>query len=139
MKYTKFGGNELPDNVIELDDNSFDDTVNESDKLIIVEFYTTTCPNCRAIAPVYSKMSQELEKEAVFAKINVEVNTKIATRFGIMGVPTFKFFCKNQPIGGIVGSINSTMLRNTIKDYVKHRLECVNKSTPMVFEMDGYG
>ena len=54
MKYTKFGGNELPDKVIELDDNSFDDTVNKSDKLIIVEFYTTTCPNFRAIAPVYS-------------------------------------------------------------------------------------
>jgi thioredoxin-like negative regulator of GroEL len=129
----------MTDNIVELNDDSFDKTVNESDKLIIVEFYTTTCPNCAAIAPVYSKMSQELEKEAVFARINVEVNTKVATRFGIMGVPTFKFFCKNQPIGGIVGSINATMLRNTIKDYVRHRLECVNKSTPIVFEMDGYG
>jgi thioredoxin-like negative regulator of GroEL len=129
----------MSDNIVELNDDSFDDTVNESDKLIIVEFYTTTCPNCAAIAPVYATMSQELEKEAVFAKINVEVNTKIATRFGIMGVPTFKFFCKNQPIGGIVGSVNATMLRNTIKDYVRHRLECVNKSTPIVFEMDGYG
>jgi thioredoxin-like negative regulator of GroEL len=129
----------MPDNIIELNDGSFDDTVNQSDKLIIVEFYTTTCPNCRAITPVYEKMSLELEKEAVFARINVEVNTEVATRYGIMGVPTFKFFCKNQPIGGIVGSINATMLRNTIKDYVRHRLECVNKSTPMVFEMDGYG
>jgi thiol-disulfide isomerase/thioredoxin len=129
----------LPDNVIELDDSSFDETVGKSDKLIIVEFYTTTCPNCRAIAPVYLKMSQELEKEAVFAKINVEINLKVASRYGIMGVPTFKFFCKNQPIGGIVGSINATMLRNTIKDYIKHRLECVNGSTPVVYEMDGYG
>jgi thioredoxin-like negative regulator of GroEL len=129
----------MTDNIIEMDDGSFDDTVNQSDKLIIVEFYTTTCPNCAAIAPVYAKMSLELEKEAVFARINVEINTKVATRYGIMGVPTFKFFCKNQPIGGIVGSINATMLRNTIKDYVRHRLECVNKSTPMIFEMDGYG
>jgi thioredoxin-like negative regulator of GroEL len=129
----------MTDNIIEMDDGSFDDTVNQSDKLIIVEFYTTACPNCAAIAPVYAKMSLELEKEAVFARINVEINTKVATRYGIMGVPTFKFFCKNQPIGGIVGSINATMLRNTIKDYVRHRLECVNKSTPMIFEMDGYG
>jgi thioredoxin-like negative regulator of GroEL len=129
----------VTDKIIELDDASFDETVNKSDKLIIVEFYTTTCPNCAAIAPVYSKMSEELEKEAVFAKINVERNTMVATRYAVMGVPTFKFFCKNKTIGGIVGSVNATMLRNTIKDYVRHRLECATKQTPMVFEMDGYG
>ena len=129
----------MEDNVRELDDRSFDETLKNTDKLVIVEFYNTTCPNCQAIAPVYAELSKELEKEAVFTRVNVERNISIATRYGIMGVPTFKFLCKTRPIGEIVGSVNATMLRNTIKDFVRHRLECFSKSTSIVFEIDGYG
>ncbi|UCG69959.1 MAG: thioredoxin [Thermoplasmata archaeon] len=129
----------MEDNIKELDDKTFDELLSDSDKLVIVEFYNTTCPNCRAIAPVYSELSQELQKEAVFTRINVEQNMKIAARYGVMGVPTFKFLCKERPVGEIVGSVNATMLRNTIKDYVRHRLECLSKSTSIVYELDGYG
>jgi thioredoxin 1 len=129
----------MEDNIKELDDKSFDELLSESDKLVIVEFYNTTCPNCRAIAPVYSELSRELQKEAVFTRINVEQNMKIAARYGVMGVPTFKFLCNERPVGEIVGSVNTTMLRNTIKDYVRHRLECLSKSTSIVYELDGYG
>lgn len=129
----------MEDRIRELDHNSFDKTLKGTDKLVIVEFYNNTCPNCAAIAPVYSELSKELEKDAVFAKVNAEQNMAIAMRYGIMGVPTFKFLCKNKPIGEIVGSVNATMLRNTIKDYIRHKLECVSKSTPLLYELDGYG
>ncbi len=129
----------MEDNIKELNDKSFNETLKNTDMLIIVEFYNTTCPNCQAIAPVYSELSKELQKEAIFTRLNVEQNMAIAARFGVMGVPTFKFLCKNKPIGEIVGSVNATMLRNTIKDYVRHRLECVSKSTSIVYELDGYG
>lgn len=129
----------MDDKVRELDANNFDDAIRESDRLVIVEFYNTTCPNCRTIAPTYSELSVELEKEAVFTKINAQQNPSIAARFGIMGVPTFKFLCQDRPIGEIVGSVHATMLRNTIKDMVRHRIECISKSTRLTFELDGYG
>jgi len=125
--------------VKELNDASFDETLKDTDKLIIVEFYNSTCPNCRAIAPIYADLSEELEKEALFTKLNVDQNMSVAARYAVMGVPTFKFFCKETPIGEIVGTVPTTMLRNTIKDYIRHRLECATKSTRIVYEMDGYG
>jgi hypothetical protein len=42
-------------------------------------------------------------------------------------------------VGELVGAINTTILRNTIKDLIRHRNECVNKSTRISYEMDGYG
>jgi thiol-disulfide isomerase/thioredoxin len=129
----------MDEDVKELDKNSFHEILNSTDKLIIVEFYTTTCPNCRAIAPVYTELSEELQKEALFAKVNSQLNAELAMRYGIMGVPTFKFFCKTKPIGELVGAIHATILRNTIKDLIKHRNECISKSTTLAFEMDGYG
>ena len=129
----------LENKVLDLDEKEFYETQKSTEKLVIVEFYTTTCPNCRAIAPVFEELSDELQKYAVFTKVNAETNTALASRYGIMGVPTFKFYCKEKPIGELVGSVNTTLLRNTIKDLIKHKNECVSKTTPITYEIDGYG
>jgi thiol-disulfide isomerase/thioredoxin len=122
-----------------IDAADFDNLLKDSEKLVVVEFYTTTCPNCAAIAPVYKEMaSGELAKDADFTMVNVESAQELSMRYGIMGVPTFKFFCKSKVIGEIVGAVNATILRNTIKDLIKHRDECVFKSTRISYEMDGY-
>lgn len=123
----------------ELNDESFNKLLQDTDKFVAVMFYTTTCPNCRAIEPVYNDLSDELKRDAIFTKVNAEQNMSLAAQFGIMGVPTFKFFCNSKPIGEIVGAINTTILRNTIKDLIRHRTECVEKSTRINYEMDGYG
>jgi thioredoxin-like negative regulator of GroEL len=129
----------LEDEIEELNDSTFMELLNNSDKFISVMFYTTTCPNCRAITPVYQELSRELKKDAIFTRINAQNNAGTSSQYGIMGVPTFKFFCKGQPIGEIVGAINATILRNTIKDLIRHKNECAAKTTKFSWEMDGYG
>ena len=44
-----------------------------------------------------------------------------------------------QAIGDIVGEVNITILRNSIKDFIRHRTECPFNMTPLKFEIDGYG
>jgi len=129
----------MSENIRELDLETFDKLISTSDKFIAVMFYTTSCPNCQAIAPVYAELYNELKREALFTKVNAERNSILTTRFGVMGVPTFKFFCKHQPVGELVGAINTTLLRNTIKDLIRHRNECIGKSTRLTWELDGYG
>jgi thioredoxin 1 len=123
----------------ELDDKNFAEAVNDPERLVIVEFYSTTCPNCTAIAPVYAKLSEDKELDASFTKLNTQKAPAIAQRYGIMGTPTFKFFCKGEPVGEIVGAVNAVIIKNQIKEYMRHRRECRSKTTKMVFEMDGYG
>ena len=123
----------------DINESDFDKLLDDQEDFISVMFYTTTCPNCKAIAPVYEELAKELGRDGIFTKINTERNTNIALRFGVMGVPTFKFFCKKRPVGELVGAINTTILRNTIKDIIRHRNECINKSTRLSYEMDGYG
>jgi thioredoxin-like negative regulator of GroEL len=123
----------------ELTDTSFFKLIKDTDKFVAVMFYTTTCPNCRAITPVYEELSKELKQNAIFTRVNAQNNSGLASQYGIMGVPTFKFFCKGQPIGEIVGAINATILRNTIKDLIRHKNECSSKTTKLSWELDGYG
>ncbi len=123
----------------ETTDATFDILLNSTDDLVIVEFYTDTCPNCKAMAPIYAGLAEELSGKAVFTRMNAGQNSGTASAQGVRGVPTFRFFCMARPIGELVGAVNATLLRNTIKDLVRHRTECVGKSTPISYGMDGYG
>lgn len=128
----------MSENIEDLDATSFAKVTEGSDKLVIVEFFNNACPGCQAIAPVYAALSEELGENAEFTRVNAQQNMEIAMRYGIMATPTFKFFCKGRPIGELVGSVNETLLRNTIKDLLRHRSECISKSTKLVYEIDGY-
>ncbi len=126
-------------NVSELEPSTFGKALDSGDRLVVVEFYTNSCSNCAALAPIYEALSAEMGNEAVFARLNAADHPALAQRFGVLGVPTIKFFCRGRPIGDIVGQVNATVLRNTIKDFIRHRTECVTKSTALWTEMDGYG
>lgn len=126
-------------NVKDLDLGRFEQALDVGDKLVVVEFYSNNCAFCAAVAPIYEALSHEMGDEAVFARINAQENPTLAQKFGVMGTPTFKFFCRKQAIGDIVGEVNITLLRNSIKDFIRHRTECPFKMTPLRFEMDGYG
>ena len=69
--------------VKELNDLNFDEVVNKEEKLVVVEFYTVTCPNCRAVEPEYNKMAEELGDKAIFCKINASYTQSVSMRFGI--------------------------------------------------------
>jgi len=126
-------------NVKDLDLGKFEQALDVGDKLVVVEFYSNNCAFCAAVAPIYEALSAEMGEEAVFARINAQENPALATKFGVMGTPTFKFFCRKQAIGDIVGEVNITLLRNSIKDFIRHRTECPFGVTPLKFEIDGYG
>lgn len=132
-------GDIMTDQVRELSDATFYDTLKNTKTMIMVEFYTRSCPNCRVMEPILEEVAREMGKDVVVARIDAGKSPVLATFYGVMGVPTFKFFCTGQPIGELVGAVPGTMLKNTIKDLIRVRSECVSKSSPLSSEITGYG
>jgi thioredoxin-like negative regulator of GroEL len=106
---------------------------------VVVEFYMEGCEVCQAMEPVYEQLSHELSEEAVFAKVDAQVNLDMALQYGVVGTPTFKLFCRDKFLGEIVGETNATVLRNTIKDMIRHQAACTVRSRRTTYEQDGYG
>jgi thioredoxin 1 len=125
--------------VKQIDHRSFENLIKSTDKLVIVEFYSDSCEICQAIAPVYEQLSEELADDVVFTKVDAEENLDMALQYGVVGTPTFKLFCRDRFLGEIVGETNETVLRNTIKDMIRHRAGCSPGSKNRTFELDGYG
>jgi len=122
----------------EVDEQGYRDTLNGPKKLTVVEFITTTCPVCRTMEPVMEEVSEQMNQDATFIKVNVQVHQKLGMENNIMGVPTTRIFCGKQLVSEIVGAVNGIMLRNTIRDLSTHKQECLGTTTRISYEMDGY-
>ncbi|MBN1360585.1 MAG: thioredoxin fold domain-containing protein [Sedimentisphaerales bacterium] len=70
---------------------------------VLVDFYSNSCPPCRALAPTIEELAEEYEGRAVVCKVNVEKVGELARRYGIQGIPTVVFFNQGQETRRLVG------------------------------------
>jgi thioredoxin-like negative regulator of GroEL len=126
------------EDVVDVKEGEWESTVEKASSPIVVMFHSPTCPNCREIEPYFDGFATEFKGKAVFVKLNVLDYPYIAQRYGVMGTPTFKFFCSGRPVQELVGATYPPLLKNTIEDTLKHGSECVSKSTKIDYSITGY-
>ena len=74
--------------IVSLSEATFDNTINESTKPVLVDFWAEWCGPCKMVAPILEEIAQEYGDKIIIAKLNVEQNPSIAPKFGIRGIPT---------------------------------------------------
>lgn len=87
--------------VVSSDD--FQSKVLDESGQVLVDFFATWCGPCRKIAPVIEELETELEGKAKVVKVDIDQSPDIASRYGVMSVPTLVVFengeVKKQTIG----------------------------------------
>ncbi|MCP4125893.1 MAG: thioredoxin [Gammaproteobacteria bacterium] len=99
--------------VVELTDQNFEDTVTNSD-FVIVDYWAPWCAPCRSFAPTYEKVSEDHE-DIVFAKVNTEEEQGIAGHFQIRSIPTLMIFREKVIIFSQAGALPESGLRELIE------------------------
>jgi len=84
--------------IIEANSINWEGTINGEKGSSVVMFYLTTCPHCQNIYPYFQNYAEEFGEKVTFAKINASENPDISGLYGIMGTPTFVYFCKRMAI-----------------------------------------
>ena len=106
----------------------------EAKKLTVVEFWHQQCPHCQTIEPVYDELSEEYGSKLKFTKLNVldsPENQQIAAKYGVMGTPTFLFFCGGRPVNGVVGALPKNDLAQAIEFTINKHKDCSKKNIPL--------
>lgn len=124
--------------IIEISDVTWGQLVEESTKPVVVMFYSPMCPFCKAMEPYFVNYAQEFKSSVVFARIDIVSNPWTTERYGVMGTPTFKFFCRGRPVGEQVGEIYPSVLKTAIENMANYGEDCVKKSTPIGQDITGY-
>ena len=104
--------------VIEIDDNSFENEVEKSDKLTLVDFWATWCGPCRKLAPVLDEVAEEFKDKVKFVKIEADKNMQTAQKYSISGVPSLLIFKNGEPVERIVNMVPKTIIVNTLNKHL---------------------
>lgn len=125
-------------NVVEIEDMTWGQLVEDSLKPVIVMFYSSTCPYCKAMEPYFMSYAQEFKNSAVFARMNIDTSPLTVRRYGVQGTPTFKFFCHGRPVWELVGQLYPSILKTAVENLVDYGEDCIRKSTPIGQNITGY-
>ena len=103
--------------VVKLNSSSFDSFLNTG-LPVVVDFWADWCMPCRMMAPVMEELAQAYAGKALFGKVNVDENSQIASRYGIMSIPHFLIFKGGTLAEKIVGAVGRDPLENALKKYL---------------------
>lgn len=78
--------------VIELTDNNFEELVLKSNDMWLVEFFAPWCGHCKNLAPHWAEAASELKGKVKLGAVDATVHTVYASRYGVRGYPTIKYF-----------------------------------------------
>jgi thioredoxin 1 len=85
-----------------LTDETFDSEVASGS--IIVDFWAPWCGPCRMVGPIIEEIAAEHGDKVTVGKVNVDENPSIASKFGIMSIPTIILFQDGQPAKKVIGA-----------------------------------
>lgn len=102
-------------NIIELDDDSFEQKVLKSEKPVMVDFWAPWCGPCKAITPTVEALEKEYGDKMTFAKVNVDDNPVSPSKYGVQAIPTLIFFKNGEIAEQITGMVAKEKLEETIK------------------------
>jgi thioredoxin 1 len=92
------------ENIIHITTATWDNSVLKSEKPVLVDFWAEWCGPCRMVGPALEQLSKSMDGKIKIAKLNVDENQDIATKYGIKSIPSLLLFKEGNEIGRSVGA-----------------------------------
>ncbi len=108
----------MSEHIKHITDASFDADVLKSDKPVLLDFWAEWCGPCKQIAPILEDLAKEYDGKVIIAKIDVDKNQQVSTKFGIRGIPTLILFKNGVEIAKKVGGMPKAAIASFIESNI---------------------
>ena len=98
-----------------LQDATFDKEVLKSDVPVLVDFWAVWCGPCKAIAPAVDELAKQYKGRVKIAKMDVDEHQQVPQQYGIRSIPTLLIFKGGRVIDTIVGAVPKSKLEDSLK------------------------
>lgn len=103
---------------VTLNEANFDQEVLKSDLPVMVDFWAVWCGPCTVLSPIVAELGEDYKGKIKVAKVNVDENNALASRYGVMSIPTLKFFKGGKLVGEMIGAAPKAALEAELKKHV---------------------
>ncbi len=104
--------------ILTLDDRDFDEKIRAIEGPVLVDFWAAWCGPCRAIAPALEELASEMKGRATIAKVDVDANAMLASRYGIQSIPTLIVFRDGKVAEQALGALPKDHIRRLLEKHV---------------------
>lgn len=95
--------------------NNFESEVLNSNIPVLVDFWATWCGPCRMLAPIIEEIANENAGTLKVGKVDVDEQSELAMKFGIMSIPTLILFKDGKPVAQSLGYKPKTQIEAMFK------------------------
>ena len=99
---------------IEVNENTWDDEVINSELPVMVDFWAEWCGPCKQIAPSVHDLTLEYDGKLNVAKLDVDSAPSIAMKYSVRSIPALIFFKDGQPVDQVIGALPKGALKKKI-------------------------
>lgn len=103
---------------VEVTDGNFATEIEGTAGLSIVDFWAAWCGPCRMVAPIVEQLAGEYSGRLKVAKLDVDANQQVATRFNIRSIPSILFFKDGKHVDTVVGAVPKALLDRKIQEHL---------------------
>jgi len=92
-------------------DASFQADVLDAGTPVLVDYWAEWCGPCKMIAPILDEVSKDYDGKLRVAKMNVDENRDVPSKYGIRGIPTLMLFKNGNVEATKVGALSKSQLQ----------------------------
>ncbi|MDA2933293.1 thioredoxin [Acidobacteria bacterium AH-259-D05] len=105
----------MSENIQAVTDETFEQEVLNSDKLVLVDFWATWCAPCRVLAPIIEEVAVDFAEQVKVVNVDVDENSETAGKYNIKGIPTLLLFKGGEVKADSVGASSKDHIEKMIQ------------------------
>lgn len=85
-------------------EENFSQEVEQSDQLVMIDFWAEWCGPCKALAPIVDELANDYAGKIKIGKLNVDEQSNLSRQFRVMSIPTVIFFKNGVEVDRMIGA-----------------------------------
>ncbi|MFP3871353.1 MAG: thioredoxin [Candidatus Natronoplasma sp.] len=88
----------------------------DDNKYVVVDLWASWCSPCIQMNPIIEELAENYDGKVRFAKVNIENNNEIPSKFGVQSLPSYLFFKDGELVGKERGVLKKKQFEEKMKE-----------------------